>query len=235
MSEGLFRALFAPRGVALFGASGDATKNTARPQRYLQKHGYAGRIVPINRGRREVLGLPAYATLAEAPGDIDHAFIMVPPQDVLAACEECFARRVPVVTIFTDGFGETGEAGRAAQEKLVERARRAGVRLVGPNSIGLISTDPPAPISVNAVLELERVPKGPLGLISQSGSLIGAFLSRGAARGLGFSRLVSVGNESDLSVGELADLLVDANSTGKCIKEPGCVSFVGRLIIGRYC
>jgi acetate---CoA ligase (ADP-forming) len=209
VSEGLFRALFAPRGVALFGASGDATKNTARPQRYLQKHGYAGRIVPINRGRREVLGLPAYATLAEAPGDIDHAFIMVPPQDVLAACEECFARRVPVVTIFTDGFGETGEAGRAAQEKLVERARRAGVRLVGPNSIGLISTDPPAPISVNAVLELERVPKGPLGLISQSGSLIGAFLSRGAARGLGFSRLVSGGNESDLSVGELADLLVD--------------------------
>jgi len=213
VSEALFRALFAPRGVALFGASGDATKNTARPQRYLQKHGFAGHVVPINRGRREVLGLPAYASLAEAPGEIDHAFIMVPPQDVLAACEECFARHVPVVTIFTDGFGETGEEGRAAEARLVERAREAGVRLVGPNSIGLISTDPPAPISVNAVLELERVPKGPLGLISQSGSLIGAFLSRGAARGLGFSRLVSVGNESDLSVGELAELLVDDPQT----------------------
>lgn len=213
MSEALFQALFAPRGVALFGASGDPTKNTARPQRYLQKHGYVGRIAPINRGRREVLGLPAYPSLADAPGDIDHAFIMVPPQDVLAACEECFARRVPVVTIFTDGFGETGEEGRAAQARLVERAREAGVRLVGPNSIGLISTDPPAPISVNAVLELEQLPRGPLGLVSQSGSLIGAFLSRGVARGIGFSRLVSVGNESDLSVGELADLLVDDPKT----------------------
>jgi acyl-CoA synthetase (NDP forming) len=213
VNEALFRALFAPRGVALFGASGDAKKNTARPQRYLQKHGYTGRIAPINRGRREVLGLPAYPSLAEVPGDIDHAFVMVPPQDVLATCEECFARRVPVVTIFTDGFGETGDEGRAAQAQLVERARRAGVRLVGPNSIGLISTDPPAPISVNAVLELERLPSGPLGLISQSGSLIGAFLSRGAARGIGFSRLVSVGNESDLSVGELAELLVDDPQT----------------------
>ncbi|HEX5091789.1 MAG TPA: acetate--CoA ligase family protein [Burkholderiales bacterium] len=213
MSEALFRALFAPRGVALFGASGDATKNTARPQRYLQKHGYTGRIAPINRGRREVLGLPAFASLAEVSGEVDHAFIMVPPQDVLAACEECFARRVPVVTIFTDGFGETGEEGRAAQAQLAERARRAGVRLVGPNSIGVISTDPPAPISVNAVLELERLPRGPLGLISQSGSLIGAFLSRGAARGIGFSRLVSVGNEADLSAGELAELLVDDPQT----------------------
>jgi len=213
VNEALFRALFAPRGVALFGASGDATKNTARPQRYLQKHGYSGRIAPINRGRREVLGLPAYPSLAEAPGDIDHAFIMVPPQDVLAACEECFARHVPVVTIFTDGFGETGDEGRAAEARLVTRARQSGVRLVGPNSIGLISTDPPAPISVNAVLELEQLPTGPLGLISQSGSLIGAFLSRGAARGIGFSRLVSVGNESDLSVGELAELLVDDPQT----------------------
>lgn len=213
MSGALFRALFAPRGVALFGASGDPAKNTARPQRYLQKHGYTGAIAPINRSRREVLGLPAYPSLAEVPGDIDHAFVMVPPQDVLAACEECFARRVPVVTIFTDGFGETDDAGRAAQARLVGRARRAGVRLLGPNSIGLISTEPPTALSVNAVLELEHLLAGPLGLISQSGSLIGAFLSRGAARGVGFSRLVSVGNESDLSVGELAELLVDDPQT----------------------
>ncbi|MDH4093732.1 MAG: acetate--CoA ligase family protein [Betaproteobacteria bacterium] len=213
MSGELFRALFAPRGVALFGASGDPAKNTARPQRYLRKHGYTGTIAPINRGRREVLGLPAFRSLAEVPGDIDHAFVMVPPQDVLATCEECFARRVPVVTIFTDGFGETDDAGRVAQARLVERARGAGVRLLGPNSIGLISTEPPTALSVNAVLELERLPTGPLGLVSQSGSLIGAFLSRGAARGIGFSRLVSVGNESDLSVGELAELLVDDPQT----------------------
>ncbi|MDX1375848.1 MAG: acetate--CoA ligase family protein [Burkholderiales bacterium] len=211
--EALFRALFAPRGIALYGASGDAAKNTARPQRYLRKHGYTGLVAPINRSRREVLGVAAYPSLAEAPREIDQAFIMVPPADVPAACDECFARRVPVVTIFTDGFGETGEAGRAIESRLVANARAAGVRLLGPNSIGLISTAPPTALSVNAVLELDRLPVGPLGVVSQSGSLIGAFLSRGAARGIGFSRLVSVGNEADLSVAELVELLVDDAQT----------------------
>ncbi len=212
-SEALFRALFAPRAIALYGASGDADKNTARPQRYLRKHGYSGRIAPINRTRREVLGEAAYASLADVQGEIDHVFVMVPPADVPAACDECFERCVPVVTIFTDGFGETGAAGRGIEAGLVARARAAGTRLLGPNSIGLISTAPPTALSVNAVLELERLPTGPLGVVSQSGSLIGAMLSRGAARGIGFSRLVSVGNESDLGVGELLDLLVDDPET----------------------
>ncbi|MEX2240730.1 MAG: acetate--CoA ligase family protein [Burkholderiales bacterium] len=213
MSAALFRALFAPRGIALYGASGDAAKNTARPQRYLRKHGYAGTIAPINRTRREVLGETAYPNLAAAPGEIDQAFIMVPPEDVPEACDECFARRVPVVTIFTDGFGETGESGRKVEGQLVAKARAAGVRLLGPNSIGLVSTSPATALTVNASLELERLSVGPLAVVSQSGSLIGALLSRGAARGIGFSRLVSVGNEADLAVGELVDLLVDDAQT----------------------
>jgi acyl-CoA synthetase (NDP forming) len=214
VSGELFRALFAPRGIALYGASGDPSKNTARPQRFLRKHGYAGTLAPINRTRSEVLGEAAYANLVAAPGTIDQAFIMVPPEDVPAACDECFARRVPVVTIFTDGFGETGEAGRKVEAALVAKARAAGTRLLGPNSIGLVSTSPATALTVNASLEIERLPVGPLAVVSQSGSLIGALLSRGAARGIGFSRLVSVGNESDLSVGELMELLVDDAQTG---------------------
>lgn len=213
MSAELFRALFAPRGIALYGASGDAAKNTARPQRFLRKHGYAGTIAPINRTRREVLGETAYPNLASAPGEIDQAFVMVPPEDVPAACDECFARHVPVVTIFTDGFGETGAAGRKVEDQLVAKARAAGVRLLGPNSIGLVSTSPATALTVNASLEIERLGVGPLAVVSQSGSLIGALLSRGAARGIGFSRLVSVGNEADLAVGELVDLLVDDAQT----------------------
>ena len=232
--EALFRALFAPRGVALYGASGDVAKNTARPQRYLRKHGYTGLVAPINRTRREVLGVAAYPSLAEAPAEIDQVFIMVPPADVPAACDECFARRVPVVTIFTDGFGETGNAGREIEAGLVARARAAGVRLLGPNSIGLISTSPPTALSVNAVLELDRLPVGPLGVVSQSGSLIGAFLSRGAARGIGFSRLVSVGNEADLSVAELVELLVDDAQTQaillflETLREPERIAHAAR-------
>jgi acyl-CoA synthetase (NDP forming) len=225
----LFRALFAPRGVALYGASGDPAKNTARPQRFLRKHGYAGSIAPINRTRREVLGETAYPSLADAPGDIDQAFVMVPAEDVPAACDECFARRVPVVTIFTDGFSEIGAAGCDAQARLVAAARAVGTRLLGPNSIGLVSTSPATALTVNASLELDRLPVGPLAVVSQSGSLIGALLSRGAARGIGFSRLVSVGNESDLSVGELVELLVDDAQTGAILLFLETLRDAGRI------
>src|SRR5688500_3417743 len=207
----LAQALFAPRAVALIGASGDAAKNTARPQRYLRKHGYAGRIVPINPARREVLGEPAYASLAAVPGEVDHAFIMV--QDVERALEDCGAKRVPVASIYSDGFADAGEKGRQRQAELVKRARALDVRLLGPNSMGLIDAPGRLALSVNAVLEMERLPVGGVSLISQSGTMLGTVLSRGAARGLGFSKLVSVGNEADLGVAELVGMLAADDET----------------------
>ncbi|MBM3354196.1 MAG: CoA-binding protein, partial [Betaproteobacteria bacterium] len=89
----LARILFAPRAVALVGASGDAAKNTARPQRYLIKHGYGGKIAPINASRTDVLGLESYRSLKEVPFDIDHAFIMV--EEVERALEDCGAKGIP--------------------------------------------------------------------------------------------------------------------------------------------
>src|SRR3954464_6396369 len=132
----LAQALFEPKTVALIGASGDPKKNTSRPQRYLRKHGYTGRIVPVNPGRSEVLGEAAYATLADAPVDIDHAFIMV--EDVERALEDCGRRRVPVASIYSDGFADAGAAGKERQVRLVERAKALGVRLLGPNSMGVV-------------------------------------------------------------------------------------------------
>jgi acetate---CoA ligase (ADP-forming) len=201
----LARALFAPRSVALIGASGDEAKNTARPQRYLRKHGYAGRIVPINPGRRRVLGEPAFATLAEVPGDIDHAFIMI--EDVERALEDCGAKRVPVASIYSNGFADVGPAGLERQNRLVARARDLGVRLLGPNSMGVVDIPGGVALTVNAILEMERPPRGSTSVVSQSGTMLGMVLSRGAARGLGFAKLVSVGNEADLGVGELVELL----------------------------
>jgi len=205
----LFQALFEPRSIALVGASGDATKNTSRPQRYLRKHGYTGRIIPINPGRDEIFGEKAYPDLTAVPGDIDHAFIMVPAKAVQASIEQCAAKGVPVATIYSDGFAETGPEGRRSQDRILGIARAGGVRVIGPNCIGLMSTDPGCAISVNAVLEMAEIRVGPLALVSQSGSMLGGLLSRGLGRGVGFSKLISVGNESDLSVGEFADLLVD--------------------------
>lgn len=209
----LAQALFAPRSIALFGASGDATKNTSRPQRFLRKHGYTGRILPINRGRDEIFGEKAYEDLRAVPETVDHAFIMVPAQSVPEAIAQCCEKKVPVVTIFSDGFAETGAAGREKQEELLKLARASGVRLLGPNCIGLLDMHTHLVLSVNAVLEHAEIKPGATAIVSQSGSMMGALMSRGLGRGTGFSKLVSVGNESDLAVGEITDLLVDDTDT----------------------
>jgi acyl-CoA synthetase (NDP forming) len=205
VSVNLAQALFRPRAVALIGASGDPAKNTARPQRYLRKHGYAGRIVPVNPGRKEVLGEQAFPTLADVPGAIDHAFIMV--EDVERALEDCGAKGVPVASIYSNGFADAGPLGLERQRKLVETARALGVRVLGPNSMGVVDVPGKVALTVNAILEMEHLPAGGASIVSQSGTMLGTVLSRGAARGLGFAKLASVGNEADLGVGEIVELL----------------------------
>ena len=210
----LRQQVFSPRAVALIGASSDATKNTSRPQRYMRKYGYAGKLFPINPGRDEIFGEKAYPDVTAVPDEIDHAFIMVPAKMAKKALEQCVAKRIPVVTIYTDGFAEVGAEGRAMQEELQAVARAGNIRLVGPNCIGLFSSQTNLALSVNAVLEHSVITPGPIAVVSQSGSMTGGLLSRGLGRGLGFSKLVSVGNEADIGLGEFADMLVDDPHTG---------------------
>jgi acetate---CoA ligase (ADP-forming) len=210
----VFDALFAPRSIALVGASTDERKHTSRPQRTLRRHGYSGRVIPINPRAAEVFGDRAYPSLLDAPGDIDHAFIMVPADAVMESVRQCVERGVPVATIYTDGFAESGDDGRRRQDELVELARSGGVRLLGPNCSGIFSSRPSCAMSVNAIIEQLDVRPGSLSLISQSGSMTGGLVSRGLERGVGFARVVSIGNESDLTVGELTDWLVEDDETG---------------------
>lgn len=210
--DDLAKALFSPDTVALIGASGDPAKNTGRPQRFLKAHGYQGRVVPINPNRVEVQGVPAFPSLSAAPGPIDHAFIMVPPPRVPDAVADCAAAGVKVATIYTDGFAETGPEGVALQQRIVDISADGGVRLIGPNSMGVIDTRSGATLTINAFLEVPELKAGRLGVISQSGSVIGTMMSRGAARGIGFSSLVSIGNECDVGVGDLVRLM--ANDPG---------------------
>ena len=210
----LAQALFAPRSVALIGASADIAKNNSRPQRFLRRHGYRGRILPINPGHSEVLGEPSYPDLRAAPGPIDHAFIMVPAASVPAVLDQCCERGVPVATLFSAGFAELGDEGLARQREMVRRARSGGLRLLGPNCMGLVNVQGAMALTVNAVFEYEQPAPGPLSIISQSGSMLGSIVSRARPRKLGFSKLVSVGNECDLGVGELAEMLVDDPDTG---------------------
>ncbi|MCD0505141.1 acetate--CoA ligase family protein [Bordetella petrii] len=214
MQNGTFaQALLAPQAVALVGASGDPAKNTARPLRFMRKHGYTGHIYPINAARPEILGERAYPDLAALPGPVDHVFVMVPGPKVAEQLEGCARAGAKVVTIYSDGFGETGAQGRAAQEALVAQARALGLRLLGPNSIGLANVHSGAILSVNAVFESDDLPSGGLSLVSQSGSMMGSLLSRAGARGFGFAKSVSVGNESDISVGEIVHALACDDQT----------------------
>ena len=205
----LFHALFEPRRIALIGASADPTRTTSRPQRFLVKHGYTGEILPVNPARDEVLGLKAYKSLDDIAGEVDHAYILLNGKAAVDALAACGRRGVKVASILAGGFADAGAAGATLQHELLRIVRETGVRLVGPNSIGTVSTRPPVALTANAAFAIESLRRGNWGLVSQSGSLIGALLSRADARGLGFSRLISVGNEVDLALGEVADLLVD--------------------------
>ncbi|TMJ22081.1 MAG: hypothetical protein E6G95_21220 [Alphaproteobacteria bacterium] len=211
--DSLFQPLFQPRRIALIGASSDDKRTTSRPQRFLQKHGFVGEILPVNPGRAEIFGIKAWKTIDAVPGDIDHAYILLNGKDAVAALAACAKRGVKVASILAGGFADAGAAGASLQDELVRIVEDTGIRLVGPNSIGTVSTDPPMALTANAAFAVDKLRAGNWGLVSQSGSLIGALLSRADARGIGFSRLISVGNEVDLKLGEIADLLVDDPKT----------------------
>ncbi len=168
------RALFAPRAVALVGASGDAAKNTARPQRFLRKHGYAGKIFPVNPSRSSIFDEKCFSTLKEIPEAIDHAFIMI--EDVEGALEDCGRRGVKVASIYSNGFADAGPEGERRQARLVARARKLGVRLLGPNSMGVVDLPGRLALTVNAVLEMSDLPAGATSLVSQSGTMLGTLL-----------------------------------------------------------
>lgn len=210
----LARALFAPSRIALIGASADPGKLAARAQIHLRRHGFPGEILPVNPRAATVLGEPAFPSLEAVPGPVDHAFVLVGTERVEEAVAACARKGVPVATILADGFAETGAAGAARQARLVALARAGGVRLLGPNSIGLINVPGRVALSVNAVLAMAPpLPAGRTAVISHSGSLIGAILSRGAARGLGYSVLAATGNEADLGAADLLALLAEDEGT----------------------
>lgn len=212
----LQQALLNPQKIALVGASSNPAKNTARPLRFMLKHNYKGHIYPVNARQEQVLGCAAYKSLSALPEPVDHVFMMVPGELVSDLLDQCAQAGAKLVTVYSDGFAESGEEGLQRQEALVEKARSLGLRLLGPNSIGTANLHSGAIVSVNAAFESEQLCVGDIALVSQSGSMMGSLFSRAASRGFGFSHLISVGNESDLSVGEIVDALVDDPNT-RCI------------------
>lgn len=205
----LRRALTKPRSVALIGASDNIKKLTARPMSFMQKHGAKVHIYPVNPVRESVMGLKAYPSVKAIPEQIEHAYIMLNAEPALAAFQECAEAGVKVVSVLADGFAESGEEGMERQKHLVAMADEAGILLIGPNSTGVVDTREAFSCTTNAAFAADELPAGRFAVISQSGSLIGTVFSRGKARGIGFSTLISVGNEAQSGVGELGQLLVE--------------------------
>jgi acyl-CoA synthetase (NDP forming) len=199
--EGL-DALMAPRSIAIIGASQDATKIGGRPVELLRRYGYAGQVYPVNPKAATVQGLQAYASLQAVPEAPDLAIIAVDAEKAPEAVEQCADRGVRSVVVFSSGFAELGEKGRAMQERLRAAARRTGMRVLGPNCLGAVSIADKSIATFSIVLEHSLPAAGSLGIVSQSGNL-GSFTMRLASeRGIGVSRFVTTGNECDIDIAD---------------------------------
>ena len=212
-SSAFAQALFNPKRVALVGVSSNPKKNTARALRFSRKHGCEVTLYPINHAQPEVLQEKAYSSVQDCPQPIDHAFIMVSADLVLQQLQACAKAGAKVVTVYSDGYSEAGPQGIERQNQLIAAARELGVRVIGPNSIGLANLHTGLILSVNAVFEADELLAGSVSMVSQSGSMMGSLLSRAAQRGFGFAKSISVGNESDVTVGEIVDVLADDEQT----------------------
>jgi acyl-CoA synthetase (NDP forming) len=209
------RSLLAPERIALVGASTDPCKATSRPLTFLRESRFAGEVYPVNPHHEVIGGERAYPSLQELPAVPDHALLMTSADGVVHAVRDCAELGVPVATILAGGFAEQGPDGLARQQELVRIAREGGVRVLGPNSLGVVNLRADLRLTGNAVFAEPDLPVGGTFVASQSGSMIGSLVSRGKARGLGFSTVISVGGEADLSIGEIcAASLNDSGVTG---------------------
>jgi acyl-CoA synthetase (NDP forming) len=201
--------LFAPRSVALVGQSNDPGKTAGRPLKFLRQAGFAGRIYPVNARRDEVFGERAWPCLEALPEVPEHAYIVAPTDAAMEAIEACGRLGVAVATVLSDGFAEAGAAGVARESRLTEIVRSTGMRIVGPSSLGIVNLRNGALLTANAAFDEPDLPVGKIFGASHSGGMIGTLLSRGKACGIGFAGLVSVGNEVDLSLGEICLATLD--------------------------
>ena len=211
-AQDLYRVLLAPRSVALVGASDDSAKVAGRPLVFLRRAGFAGKVYPVNPNREIVQNERAWPSVAALPEVPDHAYILSPTETVIAAVEACASAGIALVSILASGFSEAGHEGIAREQRLREIVARSGIRILGPSCLGIVNARKRLVLSANAAFAEPNMPVGKIFVASHSGSMIGALVSRGKERGIGFAGLVSVGNEVDLGIGEIcASTLDDPN------------------------
>ena len=202
---------FNPRSVAVIGASRRQETIGQALVRNLVTGDFTGRVYAVNPTSHAVSGLPTYKSVADIPDDVDVAVVAVPAESVQDVVLDCAAKGVHGLVVVSAGFAETGEEGRVRQRKLVGLSRSYGLRLIGPNCLGIINTD--GKVSLNASLSPLMPPRGRAGFFCQSGALGTAILEKVYNRGLGLSTFVSAGNRADVSGNDLLQYWEEDDST----------------------
>ncbi len=195
--------LFRPRSVAVVGASRRTGTIGHQILDNVLRHGYQGVVYPVNPTANSVHSIGAYPTVDAIPGPVDLAVVVVPKHVVPEVVEQCGRKGVQALVVITAGFKEVGGEGVERERRLVERARELGMRLVGPNCMGLLTTDPE--VSLNATFAPTMPPPGPMSFMSQSGALGVTILDYAAEYGIGIHHFVSVGNKPDVSGNDLIE------------------------------
>lgn len=203
--------LFRPRSVAVVGASTDATKTSGLPIRFLRQQAFGGEIYPVNPRVGEIDGLRCYGSIDALPSKPDVAMVLLGAARTVEAVRDLAAKGTRYAIVLASGFGESGADGRSRQAELLEAA--GPMRILGPNTIGLVNVSDGVPLSASGALAAGQFQKGPVGVVSQSGGILGALLSRAAARGIGLSKLVATSNEADLEIADFIDYLADDAQT----------------------
>jgi acyl-CoA synthetase (NDP forming) len=212
-------AFFAPASIAVIGASADKTKISGRLLNFLRRNGYAGHLCPVNPTKREIDGLRCYDSVAAIGAPVDLAIIVIPAAAVVAALEACAAAGTRHALIISSGFAEEGGAQDAVQDEIAAIAKRTGMRICGPNAEGFyndidsVSATFSPTMEFDAARDLPPVTARRVGVIAQSGGIGFALFNRGRADGLRFSKVVSTGNEADLSAADFFAHMVDDPAT----------------------
>lgn len=200
---------FHPRGVAVLGASNDPTKLSHGVLRNLVTHGYRGPVYPVNPKGGEMLGLRVYPSVAEVPDPVDLAVVVLSADRTTEALEACGQRGIRAAVLIASGFAELGAGGREREEELRAIAHRHGIRFIGPNCVGVIDTY--APIDTTFVRTMPG--QGVIGFVSHSGAVCGGTMDWASAVGVGFSRIISLGNQADIDAADaLTSLAADPHT-----------------------
>jgi acetyl coenzyme A synthetase (ADP forming)-like protein len=205
------RPFFEPRVIAVVGANREPGRIGSEVLRNLRDSGFTGTLVPVHPGIAAIGGLQAYPRVTDIPSDVDLAVIVVPAAHVLAVVDDCIAKGVKALVVISAGFGEVGEPGKALEAQLVEKIRAAGVRLIGPNCMGIINTDPA--FRVNATFSPVCPPAGRIAFSTQSGALGLAILDYVTRLNIGISTFASIGNKADVSGNDLLQYWAEDAST----------------------